>query len=50
MVARQFVKKVKVVRSDNGTEFFCLRTYFDTHGIIFETSYWYASTKWEGGT
>ncbi|GAA0163145.1 hypothetical protein LIER_39533 [Lithospermum erythrorhizon] len=38
MVDRQFGAKVKVVRSDNGTEFFCLRDYFLQNGIVFQTS------------
>ena len=38
MVARQFNKEVKVVRSDNGHEFICLKDYFAEHGIIHQTS------------
>ena len=38
MIARQFETHVKIVRSDNGTEFKCMLDYFDTHGIIFQTS------------
>lgn len=38
LVDRQFNKKVKIVRSDNGTEFNCLRDYFHDNGILFETS------------
>ena len=37
-VDRQFDKRIKRVRSDNGTEFNCLRDYFTTNGIVFETS------------
>ncbi|XP_026435026.1 uncharacterized protein LOC113332446 [Papaver somniferum] len=35
---RQFNKDIKIVRSDNGTEFNALRGYFRTNGIVFETS------------
>ncbi|GJT64366.1 retrovirus-related pol polyprotein from transposon TNT 1-94 [Tanacetum coccineum] len=35
---RQFNKQVKVVRSDNGTEFICMDDYFRKHGIVHETS------------
>ena len=35
MVERQFARKVKIVRSDNGTEFTCLKSYFFDQGIIF---------------
>lgn len=38
MVECQFCQKVRRVRSDNGTEFLPLRSYFDSTGIIFETS------------
>jgi len=38
MVERQFEKGVKIVRSDNGIEFTCLKSYFLEHGIIFQTS------------
>lgn len=38
MVDRQFSQKIKVVRSDNGTEFNCLRAYFSATGILFQTS------------
>ena len=38
MVERQFNTKVKILRSDNGTEFTCLNRYFLDHGIIFQTS------------
>lgn len=38
MVARQFNTQVKTIRSDNGTEFTCMRPYFHDHGIIHETS------------
>jgi transposase InsO family protein len=38
MVERQYNKKVKIVRSDNGTEFICMKKYFLEHGIIFQTS------------
>lgn len=35
---RQFHKQVKILRSDNGTEFTCMKKYFLDHGIIFQTS------------
>ena len=35
---RQFNAKIKTVRSDNGTEFFCMKNYFTEHGIVFQTS------------
>ena len=35
---KQFVKMVKMVRSDNGTKFMCLSEFFRTHGIIHQTS------------
>ncbi|KAL3647015.1 hypothetical protein CASFOL_007983 [Castilleja foliolosa] len=38
MVTRQFQKSVKVVRSDNGTEFICLKKFFTEQGIIHQTS------------
>ena len=38
MVTCQFEVHVKYVRSDNGTEFNCMVPYFDSHGIIFQTS------------
>lgn len=38
MIERKFSKKVKTVRSDNGTEFLCLTRFFRENGIIHETS------------
>ena len=38
MIERQFDAKVKVVRSDNGTEFNCMKDYFEHHGNLFQTS------------
>ncbi|MCF8704075.1 DDE-type integrase/transposase/recombinase, partial [Corynebacterium sp. MC-02] len=38
MVERQFDTWVKIVRSDNGTEFTCMSDYLATHGILFQTS------------
>ncbi|GAA0152798.1 transmembrane signal receptor [Lithospermum erythrorhizon] len=38
MVDHQFNAKVKIVRSDNGTQFFCLREFFLQNGIVFQTS------------
>ena len=38
MVDRQFNHTIKVVQSDNGTEFNCLIDYFTATGILFQTS------------
>ena len=38
MTVKQFGKEVKVVRSDNGTEFMCLSNYFREQGILHQTS------------
>jgi hypothetical protein len=38
LVERQYEKKIKIIRSDNGTEFTCLKTQFFEHGIVFQTS------------
>lgn len=38
MVDRQFDKKVRVIRSDNGYEFICLRPFFEHEGILHQTS------------
>ncbi|CAH9126867.1 unnamed protein product, partial [Cuscuta epithymum] len=38
MVERQFSKKIITVRSDNGTEFNCLKDFFRNSGIVFQTS------------
>ncbi len=38
MIERQFSAKVKIVRSDNGTEFKCMKAQFDENGILFQTS------------
>ncbi|XP_013601587.1 PREDICTED: uncharacterized protein LOC106309050 [Brassica oleracea var. oleracea] len=38
MIERQFSKKVKTIRSDNGTEFTCLSRFFREEGVIHETS------------
>ncbi|CAA7042208.1 unnamed protein product [Microthlaspi erraticum] len=38
MVERQFGKRVKTIRSDNGSEFICLNGFFREHGILHETS------------
>ncbi|CAA7037263.1 unnamed protein product [Microthlaspi erraticum] len=38
MVERQFNKKVRVVRSDNGGEFMCMKPYFAEEGILHQTS------------
>ncbi|CAH9066166.1 unnamed protein product [Cuscuta epithymum] len=38
MVERQFDVKVKIIRSDNGTEFTCMIDYFASLGIMFQSS------------
>ncbi|KAG7593962.1 GAG-pre-integrase domain [Arabidopsis thaliana x Arabidopsis arenosa] len=38
MASTQFNKQVKIVRSDNGTEFLSLRSFFRDHGIAHQTS------------
>jgi transposase InsO family protein len=38
MVERQFSTQVKIIRSDNGTEFTCMKPNFCDRGIIHETS------------
>ncbi|CAH9101367.1 unnamed protein product [Cuscuta europaea] len=39
MVEKQYeVRPIKAVRSDNGTEFNCMKSYFDNNGILFQTS------------
>lgn len=38
MVHRQFGKPVKIIRSDNGTEFLCLSKHFADTGILHQTS------------
>ena len=38
MVERQFERRIKIVRSDNGTDFTCLKSYYLEHGIIFQTT------------
>ncbi|KAG7599411.1 Reverse transcriptase RNA-dependent DNA polymerase [Arabidopsis suecica] len=38
LVERQFSTQVRTVRSDNGSEFICLRDFFAEKGIIHETS------------
>ena len=38
MVDWQFSQTIKVVQSDNGTEFNCLIDYFNATGILFQTS------------
>ncbi|GKB12610.1 retrovirus-related pol polyprotein from transposon RE2 [Tanacetum coccineum] len=38
IVKRQINKHVKIVRSDNGTEFTCMKQFFLDEGIIFQTS------------
>lgn len=38
MSERKFGKSVKIIRSDNGTEFMCLTSYFQECDIIYQTS------------
>ncbi|KAJ9567088.1 hypothetical protein OSB04_003054 [Centaurea solstitialis] len=38
MITQQFEVQVKLVRSDNGSEFKCMVQYFAEHGIVFQTS------------
>nr|KYP63606.1 Retrovirus-related Pol polyprotein from transposon TNT 1-94 [Cajanus cajan] len=38
LIKTQFDKHIKIFRSDNGTEFTCMKNYFFEHGIIFQTS------------
>lgn len=38
LVERQFQKQVRVVHSDNGTAFLCLKSYFSAQGILHQTS------------
>ena len=40
MIERQFSRKVKKIRSDNGTEFMCLSNFFRAQGIVHETSHY----------
>lgn len=37
-VERQFAKRVKIMRSDNGTEFTCMKAYLNKEGILHQTS------------
>lgn len=39
MVEHQILQQIKVVQSDNRTEFNCLEDYFSSTGIMFQTSY-----------
>ena len=38
LINRQFGRELKMVRSDNGTEFVCLSKYFAERGIVHQTS------------
>lgn len=38
LVDKQFSQTIKRIRSNNDTEFNCLRPYFFKHGMVFETS------------
>jgi len=37
-VFRQFDKKVKTIRTENGTKFMCMSSYFAENGIVHQTS------------
>jgi len=47
LIERKFDKQVKMIRSDNGTEFICHKNYFREHGITFQTSC-SGTTQWNG--
>ena len=38
LINRQFGRELKMVKSDNGTEFVCLSKYFAERGIVHQTS------------
>ena len=38
MVERHFNKQVKIIRTNNGTKFTCMKNYFFENEIIFQTS------------
>lgn len=38
LTERQFAAYIKTIRSDNGSEFLCLTSFFQTHGVLHETS------------
>lgn len=38
MIERQFETRLQAIRSDNGSEFTCLRQYSATQGILHQTS------------
>lgn len=52
VVQWQFNQVVKIIQSDNGTEFNCLQGYFFKHELVFESSCtcWDSPTKWASGT
>ena len=37
-VSTQFDRRIKIFRSDNGEEFMSLRSFFQDHGVVFQTS------------
>ncbi|CAA7057520.1 unnamed protein product [Microthlaspi erraticum] len=45
MVDRQFDKKVKILRSDNGLEFMCLKPFLEKEGMLHQTSCVYTPQK-----
>lgn len=49
MVKAQYHKPVKVVRSDNGTEFVYLKTYFLKNGMIYQITIAGTPQKMDGG-
>lgn len=38
MISSQFDSAVKIIHSDNGTEFNCMHDFFHQSGIVFQTS------------
>lgn len=46
MVERQFDAKVRVVRSDNGSEFNSIHELFSHNGILFQISYVHTTIQW----
>jgi len=50
MIRNQFHKGIKVVRSDNGSEFTSrpMQTFYGEHGILRESSVWIPPNKMKG--
>lgn len=48
MIQTQLNKKIKMIRTDNNTEFTCLSSYFPNNDMIHQTSIMATSQKWEG--